>query len=359
MVSALQERCQGRAGWYVCQAGSQYEPKTKSESKLRKFSQNSVKNGRCYCQSTVVTNMAPRSPRVTSTEGPFSTKVLAAARTSSLPKFSSESSGCESIWLWDHGFKVRYSSFFWYSTTRTLSLKCKTPTHICSKEFLRSPRLVLVGIPVKRCSSPSLGHKKLMTASKSDEIGRSWSKGPSHPELQWRNTFPRMHYVLCVLWILCVYIYFFNLYYIYREKCILYCRYHQKITWVDLGGVTIHMYTYIWLFDIHTDWHINKVSQRWKACMMCLPPRPLHQHLGSQEHLELSQPANLGTRSTWMQHSHSPGNGYKWHTLAAAKLIFSGISCWSNKTDAPGPFGCWRAPWAPVNSDMEITWALV
>lgn len=190
----------------------------------------------------------------------------------------------------------------------------------------------------------------------------------NHPELQWRNTFPRTMYFVYYGYYVCIYIFLIYIIYIEKKcyiiyiekKCILYCKYHQKITWVDLGGVTIHMYTYIWLFDIHTDWHINKVSQRWKACMMYLPPRPLHQHLGSQEHLELSQPANLGTRSTWMQHSHSPGNGYKWrHTLAAAKLIFSGISCWSNKTDAPGPFGCWRAPWAPVNSDMEITWALV
>ena len=217
MVSALQERCQGRASWYVCQAGSQYEPKTKSETKLRKFSQTSVKNGRCYCQSTVVTNMAPRSPRVTSTEGPFSTKVLAAARTSSLPKFSSESSGCESIWLWTMASKWDTVVFWGYSTTRTLSLKCKTPTHICSKEFLTSPRLVLVGIPVKRCSSPSLGHKKLMTASKSDEIGRSWSKGLKPPRTSMTKHISP-HYVLCVLWILCVYIYLFNLYYIYREK---------------------------------------------------------------------------------------------------------------------------------------------
>lgn len=58
------------------------------------------------------------------------------------------------------------------------------------------------------------------------------------------------HFFACIMYFVyygyyvCIYIFLIYILYI-EKKCILYCKYHQKITWVDLGGVTIHMYTYI------------------------------------------------------------------------------------------------------------------
>ena len=220
MVSALQERCQGRAGWYVCQAGSQYEPKTKSESKLRKFSQNSVKNGRCYCQSTVVTNMAPRSPRVTSTEGPFSTKVLAAARTSSLPKCSSESSGCESIWLWTMASKWDTLVFFGVQYNKnSLSQMQDTNSHLqlgVPKKSTPGAR----GHPSQALQLPLVGTQEVDDCQ---QVGWNWPILEQRSETT-QNFNDETHFpALCTLCTMdtlniYIYIYIYSILYIYREK---------------------------------------------------------------------------------------------------------------------------------------------
>ena len=109
------------------------------------------------------------------------------------------------------------------------------------------------------------------------------------------------------------------------------------------AAILVHMYTYIWLFDIHTHWHINKVSQRWKACMMCLPPRPLHQHLGSQAHLELSQPT-IWARSDPREGCNIPTplemdtNGIPWQLLNWSS---PGFPAEAIRQMHLAPFGCW------------------